>query len=1125
MSTFLRTSFLAGLIALFWLPAFASVTGNINGRVVDPSGAVVAGASITLSSMETAAQVSTTSGSDGEYHFLSLPVGHYKLKAAAPGFTPFEETDIKIDANDALRIDIGFRVASQAQAVEVQANALHVETTTTQIGAVIESKELQALPLNGRSYTDLLGLQPGVAPASAGTVTISFIPGLNVGSQEVGNLAVSGSRENSNGFVVNGGSVEDPFTNGTSVIPNLDSIQEFRLLTSNLDAEYGHFGGGLVNVVTKSGSNDLHGSAFLFARNQDFDARNFFATSTGAFSQYQPGGTIGGPIVRDKVFFFGDYQGTRATIGLSTGLVAVPTADERNGVFDPSTLTGTVNGAYWANILSQRLGTTVTAGEPYTSVFPLGVIPQTAWSVPSQAILPLYPTPNAQGYFSGTDNTTNRDDRGGGRIDVLNKALGTISTYYFIDDTTQTNAFGGNEIPGWPAGTVGRDQQVDIGDTKTFGSKTVNEARINFTRYNFTYAAPQGGPPGTATAADVGINGYAITGAQGVPHIGITGVGSLLGLPAATFYTVANTYQALDNFSRIVGAHSLKFGGEYSWTSWNAQYVPSGGFTFNGNETGNPVADFLLGAPTLVRQPSPEYDVAKTKYAGLYGQDSWRVRPNLTLNYGLRWEVSPPWYEQNNRYATLIPGEQSAVFPTAPEGLVYPGDPGVSRGIAATQWHNFSPRVGLAYAPTQNLSVRASYGIFYTSDDSFSSFFASSPPPYQIFYVSPSPTLLDSPYTNRATGVVNHPYPFTYPTNGDTNIDFSQFLPITGYPFLSNNAVSPYTETYSLSIQEQFGRQNVITLNFIGSQSHHLLTSEELNPGDPNLCLSLSQPSEVAPGTQTCGPSEEDSTYTRLDGTTVASTRPLLGPYFGSTPILRSVAHSNYNALEASWSHQSRYANFLAAYTWGKSLDNSSSISDQGLVPFDSQFTYGLSSFDVSQNLVISYNVRLPFAQLAGGRLPRVTDGWELTGITHFSTGFPIRISESDDRDLLGLDGVISGGPDVPNFTSGPLNLGRSPLSGQPYFNTSLFSQDALGQFGDSNPRFFHGPGIANFDLSLLKNVRVTERVGLQFRAEFYNAFNHAQFLNPSGNINSNFGQIVSARDPRIGQFAIRTTF
>ena len=809
--------------------------------------------------------------------------------------------------------------------------------------------------------------------------------------------------ENANGYVVNGGSVEDPFTNGTSVIPNLDSIQEFRLLTSNFDAEYGYFGGGLINVVTKAGTNDLHGSAFIFARNQNFDANNFFDTARGQFAQYQPGAALGGPIKRDKLFIFGDYQGTFANIGASTGLVAVPTNAERNGTFDPTTLTGSVNGGYWANILSQRLGTVVTPGEEYSALFPGGVIPQTAWSKPSKIILPLYPEPNAQGFFSGTDATTNKDNRGGARGDLIDNRLGTLSAYYFIDRIITSNAYGGNEVPGWPAGTVGRNQQGNLGDTKTFGSNAVNEARINYSRYVDIYAAPQGT---SKTAADYGIDGYAVTGAQGLPHISVTGLSGLIGLPAATFYTTSNTYEGIENFSKVLGSHSLKFGGEFGWVQWDSAYVPSGGFAFNGSETGNAVADFLLGAPVLVRQPSPEYDIANSRFGGVYAQDSWRVRPNLTVNAGLRWEVNLPWYEQHNRFATVVPGQQSIIFPTAPLGLVYPGDPGIGRGITPTRWKNFAPRIGLAYTPSSKMSIRASYGIFYTVDNSFSSFFAGSPPPYQIFYVSPSPNLLDFPYTNRATGVENHPYPFTYPTNG-TNINFSQFLPLESYPFTATNNSTPYSQVYSLSLQQQLGSRDVLMMNYVGNSAHHLLTNEEFNPGSPSLCLSLSQVSQVAPGTQTCGPSGEDSAYIRADGTKVQSTRPFLGPNgFGSTPIIRSITNSNYNSLQVSLNHESKIATFRAAYTWSKSLDNSSSISDQGVNPFNPAFSYGLSSFDVAHNFVISYNARLPFAELSHGHWSRLTDGWELTGITRFATGFPVQIGESDDRSLLGVGGV-----------------------------------------------------------------------------------------------------------------------
>jgi len=1112
------------------LPAVAGITGSISGRVADPSGAALPGATVVLTSMDTAAQLTIETGPNGEYSFITVPVGHYRLLVKFPKFVTFDEHDIIINANDALRMDVELKVGSETQIVAVQANALHVETTSSQIGNVIDSQTILSLPLNGRSYTDLLGLQPGVAPAAAGTVGVDFIPGLPLGSQEIGNISVSGSRETDNGFVVNGGSVEDPFTNGTSVVPDLDSIEEFRLLTNNFDAEYGHFGGSLVNVVTKSGANTLHGSAFFFARNENLDAMNFFNVNKGAFSRYQPGGTLGGPIKRDKLFFFVDYQATREDTGNSTGLVSVPSTNQRNGIFAPASLTGSVNGAYWANILSQRLGIVVNAGEPYSAIFPTGTIPQSAWSPVAKNTIKFFPLPNSQGFYSSLNDTNTRDDRGGVRVDFVGIRPGTLSVYYFVDDSSIVSADGSNNIPGWPSGTVGRSQQLNIGDTKTFGSKSVNEARFNLAKYSDGAGQPIGG---IGSADSIGINGYAVIPGiiPGMPRFSISGIGGSFGSPAGTVLYSANVYEGLDNFSRLIGAHNLKFGGEFDYTQFNADFYGIGGFTFVGGETGIPFADYLLGSPDFFLQASPALNNSRTQYVGVYGQDSWHVRSNLTLNYGLRWEVSRPWYDSENRFATFIPGEQSVVFPSAPTGLVYVGDKGVSRGIAPTRWNNFSPRVGFVFVPhkhagIETTSIRASFGTFYTSLASYGTFFNNAPPPYEEFYGSPAPDIVDFPYTNRATGVVNHPFPFVMPKPGDKNVNFSPFLPVSGYAFLTRDAVSPYIESYSLSLQQQIGRRDVLTVSYVGNEGHHFPTGIEFNPGNPALCLSLSSPSEVTPGGQTCGPFGENSTYQRANGTIVASTRPY-GPNFGSTPLVHTVANSNYNALEVSLHHQSKASTFLAGYTWGKALDNSSSLSDPGLVFFDHQFTRGLSSFDVSQNFVFSYDTLLPFAYLAHGRLPKVTDGWHLTGTTRLSTGFPIRLSENeDDRDLLGMTGVLTGGPDVPNFTPGNLMLGKDPRSGQPYFNTGLFSKDLIGQFGNSNPRFFHGPGIVNFDASLARKFKVTERIGLQFRTEFFNVFNHPQFFNPSGVIESStFGFITAARDPRIGQLAVRIDF
>src|SRR6204780_483208 len=425
--------------ALVW----ASVGGSIAGTVKDPSGRVIPNAEVSLRESTTGISYQTHSDSKGLYTFPVLPVGHYELQVQATGFSGYQRTGVVLDTNAALTLDAGLQVGGVAQTVSVEDNTLHVETTSTQLGQVITGRQMTAVPLDGRAYTDLLSLQPGVAPQTSITSTTVQDVGATVlnpsGTLNPGNLSVNGQREFANYFSVNGADVEEDVNAGTSIIPNLDAIDEFRIITSNFDAEYGEFSGGQINVITKSGANGFHGDAFEFLRNTDVDARNYFSPTRGAFRQNQFGGTFGGPIRRDRIFFFTDYQGTRQTQGIETGTISVPSSADRVGNFiDPVTnfndLSGFVSGPYIATLLTQKLGYAVEPGELYSGVFPTGVIPQNVWSVPAQRMLQYIPPPNtAEGFATSSFNQIVRDDKGAVRVDG-NTRWGLLSGYYFIDD-------------------------------------------------------------------------------------------------------------------------------------------------------------------------------------------------------------------------------------------------------------------------------------------------------------------------------------------------------------------------------------------------------------------------------------------------------------------------------------------------------------------------------------------------------------------------------------------------------------------------------------------------------------------------------------------------------------------
>ena len=418
--------------------AWASVGGSIAGTVKDPGGRVIPDASVNVRESTTGLAYQTRSDSKGHYIFPVLPVGHYELQVKAPGFSGYARTDVVLDTNAALTLDAALEVGGVAQTVSVVDNSLHVEATSTQLGQVITGRQMTAVPLDGRSYTDLLSLQPGVAPQTSITSTNVQDVGATVlnpsGTLNPGTISVNGQREFANYFSVNGADVEEDVNAGTSIIPNLDAIDEFRIITSNFDAEYGEFSGGQINVITKSGSNGFHGDAFEFLRNTDLDARNYFSPTRGAFRQNQFGGTLGGPIRHDRIFFFVDYQGTRQTQGIDTGNISVPSdADRMGNLADLSnSMSGVVGGPYFANLLTQKLGYGVTSGESYyvpgcvnstQCVFPNATIPQKAWSVPAQRMLQYIPAPNTPiGYATSSFNQVVRDDKGAVRMDANSRS-------------------------------------------------------------------------------------------------------------------------------------------------------------------------------------------------------------------------------------------------------------------------------------------------------------------------------------------------------------------------------------------------------------------------------------------------------------------------------------------------------------------------------------------------------------------------------------------------------------------------------------------------------------------------------------------------------------------------------
>jgi hypothetical protein len=1191
MKAYVRLVLSFTIVLALVFPAYAAITGVISGTVMDPQGAVVPQVTVIVVNEQTGVQHTTLTDSKGFYSFPVLDVGNYTVTVSQPGFEKFEQVNITVDTNSSVRTDVHLKLGSVTVTEEVQSNAVQVETQSSQLGEVIDSQTMQAVPLNGRSYTDLLSLQPGVSPQSGIESSDTPAPsgGLNSGS-----VSVNGGRGASNGYMVNGGDTSDGVENTAAIIPNLDSIQEFRIITSNFDAEYGNYSGSQVNVVTKNGTNTWHGSGFEFLRNTVFNAAGYqFATPALPRSSYNQniyGGTFGGPIKRDKVFFFADFQGTDRSVA-ATSSTAVPSATDLTGNVSDwatqfTTYGGTVQGTGWAGVLSNRLGYAVTAGEPYYTdaactttsttdpcVFPGLVIPKAAWDPAVPALLkyiqpgnatssnPHFAGGSAPVYQNNSLNTITDDYKESARVDY-NSKYGVLFGYYFVDNTTINNPFGAGSFPGWGTATQQRAQSGNVGLTSTFKNNSVNTFRFTYLRSAVHSGNPTFATPGPSLSSLGFVSPWGPSGGigniygplAGVPTMSIAEGGSF-GTPTEVQGRFVNNFQWLDSYMKVVGLHTFQFGVNYKYDQIDARnyYDVNGGFGFSdSNETGLGFADFLLGAENGgFTQASPQILDSRSNYVSGYAEDAWRAGKSLTVNYGIRYEVTTPWYDTQNKIETIIPGEQSQVFPGAPLGWVFPGDPGVPRTLGPIKYNKFAPRVGFAYSPSAasegflskltggpgNFSIRGGFGIFYNNFQDVSGFVEIGDAPYGLYYQASTQTMLSTPYIDRGTQHVElQKFPFAFPPtnvspkNPDNNINWASYEPLSSDDSVGVWNTVPYVENWMLGFQRGAGRNTVVTVNYVGNGGHHLATSEEANPGNPALCLSLDTAAKVAKGTTPCGPKLESNIFTSATGTVSLGTRILPGQNgniaFGSNPYLLTSAYSNYNSLQTSLKHSSASWDLLLSFTWSKSLDDSSSLTGSTNV-INPRLSYGLSSYDVAKYLVASYEWHLPFARFASnGFVKQVVGGWSISGITRMATGTPIAMSDSEDYSLYGTSIA-----DVPyyNPNAGPLYLNHnprirnpaSPTQSLPYFNTARFTAEGkecavkaacYGLRGNSEIRFFHGPGIDTTDLAILRDFHIHAEHVVQFRLEAFDFLNHAMFSAPSGSVTSStFGIITSA--------------
>jgi len=1090
------------------------VAGSIRGSVADASGGVVSAAAITVKQLETGFTRSTTSDAQGKFILLELPVGHYNVQVEAKGFQKFLQEGITLDVNQTAFIAARLAIGTTTQQIEVKADAPIVESVSTNLGQTVEEREVLDLPLNGRHFTQLGLLQTGVVPIT---------PGLEEAGgtlREGQAYAVNGQRPESNDFLIDGADNFNTVDGGFVLEPPVDAISEFRILTHTANAEFGHSTGSTTNIVTRTGTNQFHGAAWEFLRNNAMDAKSFFADSVEPLKRNQFGGTFGGPIKSDKTFFFLYYEGVRNRQG-ETSRTTVPSDPERSGNFaDQCPLNnGTFNSQ--GLCIDNSTGQISPNGQLFNE-FTAQPIPNNQLpfiNTISQNLLPFYPHANSGPFtYVGTQTLVANSDQFGIRVDHYLTERDALNFRYSFGQSSQTDPLStaGANVPGFPVGEDQRPQNFVAQETHTFSPTLVGVLRASYLRNKFLLDEHLN----HTDPASLGFT-YAPTleSAIGPPFVQVGGYASIGDPITGPRNTYQNSYDFSGSLTWIKGRHQIKFGGGYQYDQINVlQGIATNGFfVFATFPVNNPFASFLFGQPVFFLQGGGDFSRGLRGQAyNLYAQDSWKVTSRLTVNYGLRNEVPSPYTEIHNQQNLWIPGRQSTVFPSAPAGLLYPGDKGVPGGLIPTERDAFAPRVGLAWDVTGKgrLLVTSAYGIFYD--------------PYYTGQGGPLQTPISAP-PYLQTPQISTPN-FADPYNGQNPFNGSFAQPMTLLT-LDPNLRLPYAQDWNLNVQRAFGSDWLLEVGYIGTKGTKLPRFIEANPA------------VYIPGQSTQNNADQRRLYSGC--TTAANSPPCT---YSSVGEIAGIADSTYNALQASLRKRfSHGLSMLASYTFSKTLDDASTFNITGSAsqsvagendlaqdPFDVKAEHGRSMFDARHRFVLSYEWNLPWFSHAQNWYGHILGNWQVNGITTLMSNTPFTVYDSSNPSLQGSAPEISGFySSRPNIV-GDANSGTCQVNGVAvpvrtsgcWFNTSAFQHAQLGQFGNVGRNTLDGPAFQQWDFSAIKSIRIHEAMSLQFRAEFFNIFNNVNFRLPDNDINSpNFGQIQAAQPGRVVQLALKLLF
>jgi hypothetical protein len=1145
-----------------------ATTASIHGTVTDSTGAVLSNATVTAANTSTGIASTQRTDSKGYYIFPVLHIGGpYTITVDVKGFQKFVSTGIMLDLSSAREVDARLQVGTSSQTIQVKSTAVQVETSDVQLKNVIGAADIEELPMLGRDAVQIQKTAPGVVESQ----------------DRNGTYSTNGSQTGENSFLLDGTDINDIFLNQPGITVNPDALAEVNIISSTLDPEFSRNSGAIVDEALKSGTNHFHGDGFEFYRDTFMNNGNYFSATRPVFHQNVFGGTLGGPIIARRAFFFLGYQGLRNRTA-QTQLTQVFNNDQRNGNFSADGGLSNKPIPFPAGLK----GSTgfCPQGMLWSKCFPNGQIPTSDFNAIASRLLNKYIpksnyTSSGIDYYNFNAPNTDGDDQGIIRIDdqlTPKDALwastifdSSLSSNTLPQPATQSTGNGAN-LPGFAANNSGHIKIFNASWTHVFNSNTLNELRAGYYRYNFAELEPA-----ASTLAAPSSFGFDIvpqdTSAGALPYINVNNIFELGFSTNGPQPRKDENYNYFDNFSKVAGNHSLKFGANIERFIFSNPFNinNSGAFYFNSSATyssGDPFADFMLGVPATYSQGSGFFiDVRAWQYYA-YAQDHWRVSNALTLSYGLGYDAETPF--ENLQYngvgvtCWLPSNAQSKVFTGAGPGLLYPGDPGCNKnGSPTTHWNHFSPRVGFAWSPDiplgeisgapgqHALVVRGGFGIYWNRVSGEGSQVNQNDPPFALSSVGAAGLGGNPSFANpfadiagtKGASYAANPFPYAVPKSGQ-NVDFSSLYPLEMDNLTSSFDV-PYTYNFNLNVQRALPSDMVLTVGYVGSVGRKLIRAydgDRITQAGHDACLKgtgTAAPIMLGGTTFTCQQlSGEQSQYfpgdktqpAVLPGSQMPGVLPNGQPYYWSIGDMLTNGSSSYNSLQVSLAKAPTHGLYFGlAYTYSHALDNASGLDDSvannygtNYIPGFEHLSYGNSAYDARQRLVGRYNYAIPLPHSVRNNVlaSSALGGWHFSGVTALQTGFPVTIYDAGVYNSLYCDEFsFVNCPDEPNTSTFHIKTENPRHAGHYWFDTSTFSQEPVGTFGNVKRNFIHGPGFNYSNFEIYKNIPVGGAESsryVQLRLEAYNAFNHANFSNPNGNYNSgnSFGSISSVDQP-----------